>query len=200
MLRTISLSLCKSSSRKIVTSIIGKESINRSFTSCLIRCQQQDSMESDLLANIPTAPFNPEVSKVLMAPIDETDIEVLPEGSLFLPEIKVCFSLQVLSYIWMQYSTDEHWQKLLDLEDGDWSLLVHSRRLVKRIRPSYKVCFNAQYFLNANRICPILSWKIRFSSLWRTVLWGRRFQNIGKRPRGMQVKCIDEVLQRYWNW
>jgi len=95
MLRTIPLSLCKSSSRKIVTSIIGKESINRSFTSCLIRCQQQDSMESDLLANIPTAPFNPEVSKVLMAPIDETDIEVLPEGSLFLPEIKVWFSLQV---------------------------------------------------------------------------------------------------------
>jgi len=35
-----------------------------------------------------TMPFDPEIAKVLMAPIDPMDIEIKPDGIIYLPEIK----------------------------------------------------------------------------------------------------------------
>ncbi|KAL9650539.1 hypothetical protein ABK040_004758 [Willaertia magna] len=74
------------------------KSSNRYFSNNLITLQNDSTtnkvstisldIKPEFYQGMSAAPFDKEVSDVLLAPIDTSDIEVLPDGILYLPEIK----------------------------------------------------------------------------------------------------------------
>ena len=62
----------------------------RSFgTQCSTNLLASNGRKIDVFPAISSTPFPEHVASILRAPLQDVDIEVLPEGSLFLPEIKV---------------------------------------------------------------------------------------------------------------
>nr|CAG4715323.1 unnamed protein product [Naegleria fowleri] len=88
---SLSTFLAKNSSRALISSRglfgMGNLPTIKSFSIGMMNLEAKKS-EIDVLALISDKPFKKEIADVLMAPLDNKDIEVLPEGSLFLPEIK----------------------------------------------------------------------------------------------------------------
>ncbi|KAG2378997.1 hypothetical protein C9374_007635 [Naegleria lovaniensis] len=88
--RVLSLSaLMANRSRALISSSFTNinQSMIRSFSIGMMNLQA-NKPEIDVLSLISNTPFKKEIADILLAPLDNKDIEVLPEGSLFLPEIK----------------------------------------------------------------------------------------------------------------
>lgn len=104
---------------------------------------------------ISSTPFSSDVAAKLMAPLNPQDVEIKPDGLLYLPEIKYRRTLNFA------------------IGPGGWvcscQMPVKMRLICSTGAPS-SLFSHHRSVRSQSRICPLLLWTFSFSGNWRTTI------------------------------